>query len=210
MTQIIKQVKNLYKWLITDENSVFYVADQINKKSINRTKTSLYDKGKVFVKLYKESENIEEIYFDENDQPNLLLTTPFVHKKRDIDRSTLYSFKDPFELVHADITDLRFLAKSAVDPKCCLLVVDLFTSKIYTYPMKKRTLLKRKLEQLYKDISKERKPYQEIRLQTDQEFQQDKIKRLNASNNITMFTTKIRGGKVFAAEQKIRALQKSS
>ena len=81
MTQIIKQVKNLYKWLITDENSVFYVADQINKKSINRTKTSLYDKGKVFVKLYKESENIEEIYFDENDQPNLLLTTPFVHKK---------------------------------------------------------------------------------------------------------------------------------
>ena len=204
MTQIIKQVKNLYNWLITDENSVFYVADQINKKSINRTKTSLYDKGKVFVKLYKESENIEEIYFDENDQPNLLLTTPFVHKKRDIDRSTLYSFKDPFELLHADITDLRFLAKSAVDPKCCLLVVDLFTSKIYTYPMKKRTLLKRKLEQLYKDISKKRKRYQEIRLQTDQEFQQDKIKRLNASNNITMFTTKIRGGKVFAAEQKIR------
>ena len=139
MTQIIKQVKNLYKWLITDENSVFYVADQINKKSINRTKTSLYDKGKVFVKLYKESENIEEIYFDENNQRNLPLTTPFTQKKRDIDRSTLYSFKGPFELLHAVITDLRFLAKSAVDPKYCLLIVDLLTSKIYTYPMKKRT-----------------------------------------------------------------------
>ena len=58
-------------------------------------------------------------------------------KKRNIGRSTLYSFKDSFELLHADISDLRFLAKSAVDPKYCRLIVDLFTSKIYTYPMKK-------------------------------------------------------------------------
>ena len=52
-----------------------------NKKQINRVKTSLYDKDKIFVKLYKESENIEEIYFDENNHPNLTLTAPFVGKK---------------------------------------------------------------------------------------------------------------------------------
>ena len=93
MAQIIKHVKKLYKSLIKDENSVFYAADRINKKLINRAKTSLYNKDQVFVKLYKESENIEEIYFDENTQPILPLTTPFIEKKRDIDRSTLYSFE---------------------------------------------------------------------------------------------------------------------
>ena len=110
MAQIIKQVKKLYKLLIKDENIVFYAADCINKKLTNRAKTSFYDKDKVFVKLYQKSENIEEIYFDENIQPNLPLTTLFIQKKRDIDRSTLYSFKGPFELLHADIADLRFLA----------------------------------------------------------------------------------------------------
>ena len=98
---------------------------------------------KIFVKLYKEAENIDEIYSNKNDKPNLPLTTPFIHKKKDTDRSTLYGFREPFELLHADIADLRFLAKSAVDPKYCLLIVDLFTSKRYTYSMKKRTLLKK-------------------------------------------------------------------
>ena len=89
MAQIIKQVKNLYKLLIKDENSIFYTADRINRALINRVKASLYAKDKVFVKLYKESESIAEIYFDENNQPNLPLTTPFVQKKRDIDPLTL-------------------------------------------------------------------------------------------------------------------------
>ena len=40
---------------------------------------------------------------------------------------------------------LRFLAKFAVDPKYCLVIVDLFTSKIYVYPMKNRSLLAKKL-----------------------------------------------------------------
>ena len=141
MAQKIKQVKKLYKSLIKDENSVFYAADSISKTLINRARKSLYDKDKVFAKLYKESENIEEIYFDENSQPNLPLKTPFIEKKRDID--FFYSFKGPFELLHADIADLRFLIKSAVDPKRCLLIVDLFISKIYTYRMIKRIPLKK-------------------------------------------------------------------
>ena len=72
--------------------------------------------------------------------------------------------------------------------------------------MKKKKSCKKKLERFYEDISKKRKPNQEIRLQTDQEFQQNKIKRLNASNNITMFSAETRT----AAEQKIRELIKSS
>ena len=93
------------------------MADRINKTLINKAKTSLYAKGKLFVKVYREAENIDEIYSNENDKPNLALTTPFIQKKKDIDRSTLYSFKEPFELLHADIANLRCLAKSTVDPK---------------------------------------------------------------------------------------------
>ena len=104
---------------------------------INRAKTWLYDKDRVFVKLYTESENIEEIYFDENNQSNLPLTIPFVQEKILILPLCIVSFEGSFKLFHVDIADLRFLAKSTVNPKYCLLIADLFTSRIYTYPMEK-------------------------------------------------------------------------
>ena len=81
------------------------------------------------------------------------LTRQFIEKS-DVDRSTLYSFDDPFQLLQADIAYISFLAKSAIDPKFCLLFVDLFTSKIYTFPMKTRNLLAKKMEQFYNNIQK--------------------------------------------------------
>ena len=41
-------------------------------------------------------------------------------------------------------------------------------------------------------------------LQTDLKFNQNQIKKLNKDFNVEMFHTKVRGGKAFAAEQKIR------
>ena len=41
-------------------------------------------------------------------------------------------------------------------------------------------------------------------LQTDLEFLQNKIKKRNKKYNIDMFSTKLRGGKAFATEKKIR------
>ena len=46
-----------------------------------------------------------------------------------------------------------------------------------------------------------------MRLQVDNEFQQVKIKDLNDINNVEMFAIAVRGGKVFAAEQKIKELK---
>ena len=46
-----------------------------------------------------------------------------------------------------------------------------------------------------------------MRIQVDHEFQQVKVKDLNDQNNVEMFTSSVRGGKVFAAEQKIRELR---
>ena len=52
----------------------------------------------------------------------------------------LHSFNKPFEILHAGIAHLRFVAKSAADPK----YPNLFTSKIYVYPMKNRSLVAKK------------------------------------------------------------------
>ena len=46
-----------------------------------------------------------------------------------------------------------------------------------------------------------------MRLQVNNEFQQIKIYDLDDQNNVEMFSTSIRGRKVFAAEQKIRVLK---
>ena len=127
-------------------------------------------------------------------------------EKGEIDHSTLYSFNAPFRLIHADVRNLEFLGKNASFPQYVLVLVDLFSSKICTYPMKSRKQIRQKLEQFYRDVRGKRKG-KTIKLQVDQEFQQVKIQDLNDLNNVKMFSTSLRGGKVFAAEQKIRELK---
>ena len=47
-----------------------------------------------------------------------------------------------------------------------------------------------------------------MRLQTDLEFKQNEIKKLNKQNNVEMSHSKVRDGKAFAAEKKIREFKK--
>ena len=84
--------------------------------------------------------------------------------------------------------------------------MDQFSSKTYTYPTKSRKQIREKLDQFYRDVRSKRKG-KKMKLQVDQEFQQVKIKDLNDLNNVEMFSTSLRGGKAFAAEQKIRELK---
>ena len=127
-------------------------------------------------------------------------------EKGEIDRSTLHSAESPFQLVYADIGELRFLGKSAAHPKYCLVAVDVYSSKVYVYPMRSRDLLTKKLQLFYQHIQLKRKG--KMRLQVNLEFQKNDIKELNKKHNVEMFSTKVRGGKAFAAEQKIRELKK--
>ena len=155
----------------------------------------------VFVNLYEQMKDKNFYQLDK-----LTLVTHFIDKRSNIDHSTLYSISRPFEMLHADIADLRFLSKLAVDPKYCLLIVDLFTSKIYVYPVKNRILLAKKLVLFYNDINQKRTG--KMRLQTDLKFNQDQIKQLIKKFDVKIFHTKLRGGKAFAAEQKIREFKK--
>lgn len=63
----------------------------------------------------------------------LPLYTLFIEHSKNINRpSTVHSFKGPFEFSHEDIAEIWLAAKPALDPKYFVLVVDLFTTKIYT------------------------------------------------------------------------------
>ena len=197
-----KRIQNLFKTLQKDSKSVFYASSNISNNLLKKLKKSQYQKDRVFAELYQRLEDKNLI----KEQNQIPLTTPFFEKKGDIDRSTLFSVGKPFQKVHADIADLRFLAKSAVDPKYALLAVDLFTSKIYVYPMKSRKLLAKKLRLFYDEIEPKRNG--QMNLQTDLEFKQNAIKRLNKEYSVEMFHTKVRGGKAFATEQKIREFKK--
>ena len=197
-----KHIQNLFSTLQNDSKSVFYLKTTITKKLLKKLDKSPYQKDRVFKEIYQKLEDKELAETDDK----IPLKTPFVEKKGDIDRSTLYSIEKPFKRVHADIADLRFFAKSAVDPKYALLVVDLFTSKTYVYPMKSRKLLARKLQLFYDEIEPKRDG--KMTLQTDLEFKQNAIKKLNNEFNVEMFHSKVRGGKAFAAEQKIREFKK--
>ena len=84
-----------------------------------------------------------------------------------------YSFDGPFQILHADVGNLEILGKTATNPKYCLLFVDLFTSKLYVYPMKSRKSFASKMKIFYKEFEAKRKG-QKTRLQTDQEFKQKK------------------------------------
>ena len=193
-----KQLKNLFKKLINDQNSVFYAADRINSTLLNKGRKSSYEKDKVFYRLFNKVEDENIVY--ENEENRVPFHTPFVEQKKDIDRSSsLYTVNGPLQFFHADIDRLKFLEKSAVDPKYALLCVDLFTSKIYVYTMRKKSNLSQKLELFYKEIQPKRAKGERMRLQTDQEFQQNKIKKLNLKYDVDMFSSRIRGGKAFCS-----------
>ena len=75
-----KQIKNLYRKLINDQNSVFFSSDKINKTLLNKGRKSRYEKDKVFYNLFKKIENKDMIY--DKDKIRIPFYTPFVPQKK--------------------------------------------------------------------------------------------------------------------------------
>ena len=95
-----KQLQNLFRSLQNNPRSVFYTTTKWTKALIKKAQTTAYVKDKVFVNLH---DKLDDKGFYKNE--NLSLVTPYIDKRPNIDHSTLY------------IADLRFLSKSAADPK---------------------------------------------------------------------------------------------
>lgn len=139
MTGFNKQLKILFNLLQRNSNSILL--------RIKKLKKSNYAKDNEFGKLFN---SVNYTFFDEH--KNVSLKTSFAEKNYEIDRSTLYSFHGPLQLLLADVAYLEFLEKSTTDQKYCLIIVDLFSSKTYVYPMKSRKSITNKLETFYKEI----------------------------------------------------------
>ena len=58
---------------------------------------------------------------------------------------TSCSFDGAYQLLHADVTNLEFLGKPTVNLKYSPVFVDIYTSKVYTYQMKSRRYIARKM-----------------------------------------------------------------
>ena len=160
-----KQVKNLFKKLINDQSSVFYSSDKITRTLLNKGRKSSDEKDKVFYKIFNLIEDKDIIYDFDTDKPKLSFYTPFVEQKKDINRSSsLYTINGPMQFCHADLAYLQFFAKSAVDPKYALVCVDLFSSKIYVYRMRKKINLVQKMELFYKEIEQKCHQKEKMRL----------------------------------------------
>ena len=198
-----KRANNLFNALQKNPKSIFYLTGNATSKTLFAAK-SAFEKDKVFVNLYDQLENKKK--FKKPNQDSLPITTLFYDFKSNVDHSTLCSIGKTFELLHADIADTRFLAKSTIDLTYCLLLVDLFTSKVYIYPMKSRNLLAKKLKFFYEDVKNKR--ISRMRLQANLEFKQNQILKLNDEFNVDMFHIRLWGGKAFAAERKIRVFKK--
>ena len=126
------KLTKLFNKLQTDSKSLVFIQEQLNDKLLKKLKNSKYEKDKEFVKRFNLFEDKKtDFNNNKNDVYSVPIKAEYVQKSDDIDRSTLYSIHALFDVLHADVGYLHFLGKFAANPKYCLLLVDLFTSKVY-------------------------------------------------------------------------------
>ena len=120
----------------------------------------------VFYKIFNSIEDKDVIYDFHDEKPMLPFYTPFVEQKKDIDTFlSLYSINGPLQFFHADVAYLQFFSKSAVDSKYALICVNLFSSKVYVYLMRKKSNLAQKMELYYKQIEQKHNQQEKVRVQ---------------------------------------------
>ena len=129
---------------------------------------SSYVKDKVLLNLYNEFVKNGGKTSDFKDK-KIINNTPFTLEKLVTQRGDmLHTIDGAIQLIHADFADLNFFRKSAVASKYCLVCVDLFMSKTYTYGMKKKSHLPSKLEKFFfrhiklKEISEKRRKASDV------------------------------------------------
>ena len=197
--KLLQKTKNIFSSLKTDPNSVLFSEEKVDTKLLKIFKKSKYAKDSLLLKI---------IYLVDNklEHEEKVPTRVDYVEKRERDRSTLYDFDGPFQVIYADIENLEFCGKSATTPRYVLWLLILIPRKYMFILCVRENKFQKKMKQFYDEI-KNKRNNKTMRLQVDNEFQQVKLKNLNQENNVEMFTASVRGGKTFAAEQKIRELK---
>ena len=107
--KLLQKARNLFVKLKIDPASVLF-AEELLERLLKKLKKSKYERDSELLKLIDLAGNND--FLDDNK----VLTRADYIEKREIDRSTSYSFYGPFQLLHTDIGNLEFLGKNATFP----------------------------------------------------------------------------------------------
>ena len=117
--KVLKEARTILNNLKTAPNSVLFSEPRIDQRLLKKLKKLRYSKDSQLLKVILLDDNRD--FLDDDKTP---ARADYVEKK-EIDRSTLYSFDGPLQLLHADVGNLEFLGKDATIPQYPLMVVDI-------------------------------------------------------------------------------------
>ena len=164
--KVLKKAKKKFTALKTDPKCILFSEEKIGNRLLKEFQKCKYGKDSLHLKLIQLTDN------SFNEEEKIPTRADYV-EKWEIDRSTLYSFDGPFQLIHADVGNLEFLGQNAAVPECALLFVNLFSLKVYVYLIRSRKLILQRMS-LFHDEEKEKTKNKPMRLLVDNEFQQVK------------------------------------
>ena len=108
--KVLKEARTILNNLKTAPNSVLFSEPRIDQRLLKKLKKSRYSKDSQLLKFILLADNRD--FLDDDKTPT---RADYVEKK-EIDRSTLYNFDGPFQLLHTDVGNLEFLGKDATIP----------------------------------------------------------------------------------------------
>ena len=144
--KLLKEAKTLSNNLKIDPSSVLFSEERLDKILLKKLKKSRYLKKAQLLKLINLADNKGLL---ENDKTPA--RTDYV-EKRGIDRSTLYSFDQSFQLLYTDIANLELLDENDIFPQYALVIVDLYSSKAYVCSMRSRKQILQKMKLFYDKV----------------------------------------------------------
>ena len=114
--KVLQKARILFKKLKTDPASVIFPEELLDNRLLKKLKKLNYEVDKKLLKLI----NLADKKTFLNDKAP---TRTDYAEKREIDRSTLYSFDGPFQLLQADVGNLEFVEKMPLFRNMCLLLL---------------------------------------------------------------------------------------
>ena len=111
--KVLKKDRTLFNSLKTDPISVLFAEELLDNWLLNKLKKSRYESDKQLFKLVNLADNKDFL-----SSKDIFTRVDYV-EKRETDRSSLYSFNGPFQLLHVDVGNLEILGKKCNISSIC-------------------------------------------------------------------------------------------
>ena len=111
--KVLKKDRTLFNSLKTDPVSVLFAEELLDNWLLNKLKKSRYESDKQLFKLVNLADNKDFL-----SSKDIFTRVDYV-EKRETDRSSLYSFNGPFQLLHVDVGNLEILGKKCNISSIC-------------------------------------------------------------------------------------------